>query len=117
MDSDTTSYVYKPLAYLRSIRLFNLQQGILGEPLECSLNVYGLDDLEQGITPDVGEGQRETTLTGRPGGSPEDGWMLTTRHDADYLLRGRQPLRQDPWHRSEGLHPSDCPGPRPTDTT
>ena len=31
----------------------------------------------------------------------------------DYLLRGRQPLRQDPWHRSEGLHPSDCPGPRP----
>ena len=60
-----------------------------------------------------GEGQRETTLTGRPSGSPEDGWMLTARHDTDYLLRGRQPLRQDPWHRSD----NDCPGPRPTDTT
>ena len=59
----------------------------------------------------AGEGQRETTLTGRPGGSPEDRWMLTTRRDTDYLLRGRQPLRQDPWHRSEGLHPSDYPGP------
>ena len=68
------------------------------------------------VTTDDGEGQRETTLTGRPSRSPEDG-MLTTRHDADYLLRGRQPLRQDPWHRSEGLHLSDCPGPRPTDTT
>ena len=42
---------------------------------------------------------------------------LTTRRDTDYPLRGRQPLRQDPWHCSEGLHPSDCPGPRPTDTT
>ena len=42
---------------------------------------------------------------------------LTTRRDTDYPLRGRQPLRQDPWHCSEGLHPIDCPGPRPTDTT
>lgn len=34
------------------------------------------------------------------------GWVLvlTTRYDADYLLRGRQPLCRDPWHHSERHH-------------
>ena len=45
--ADTTSYVYKPLANLRSIRLFDLQPGILGEPLECSLWDYGLNDVPE----------------------------------------------------------------------
>ena len=48
MDSpNTTSYIYKPLANLRSIRLFNLRPGIPGEPLECSLNHYGLDNVPE----------------------------------------------------------------------
>ena len=38
MDSDTTSSVHKPLADLRLILA-------AGYPLECSLNVYGLDDV------------------------------------------------------------------------
>ena len=47
MDLDAASYVYKPLADPRSIRLFNLRPGIPSEPLECSLNVYGLDDIPE----------------------------------------------------------------------
>ena len=54
----------------------------------------------------VERGRGRSPLAGRRGGSP-NGWTLTTQHDTDYLLRGRQPLRQDPWHRSEGLPAQD----------
>ena len=47
MGSDSDTYIYKPLASLRSIRLLNLLPGILGELLEYSLEEYGLDNVPE----------------------------------------------------------------------
>ena len=49
--------------------------------------------------------------TPTPEGAEVDGTYAAGLTTTNYCLRGLQPLRQDPWHRSEGLHRSPGPGP------